>query len=164
VLTERRQTSLNILNTLDWYVLALKKLLAQLAFATLVLRCKLAFCPIHSPMKRTFTIPDFFLLSAIVRSRHWLPLAARRPRDCGRHCRTARHVNGNRGAVGLRSGALFGDQSEGQEQKRSEQQRQIDANQAELQQQRQDLEKLKKPVNTNPDQIKTAWIEKDYDE
>jgi uncharacterized membrane-anchored protein YhcB (DUF1043 family) len=73
-------------------------------------------------------------------------------------------VNGNRGAVGLRSGALFGDQSEGQEQKRSEQQRQIDANQAELQQQRQDLEKLKKPVNTNPDQIKTAWIEKDYNE
>jgi uncharacterized membrane-anchored protein YhcB (DUF1043 family) len=66
--------------------------------------------------------------------------------------------------VGLRSGALFGDQSEGQEQKRSEQQRQIDANQAELQQQRQDLEKLKKPVNTNPDQIKTAWIEKDYNE
>lgn len=48
------------------------------------------------------------------------------------------------GALGLGSGALVGDQLQGQEQKQSEQQRQIDANQAELQRQRQDLEKLKK--------------------
>ena len=49
------------------------------------------------------------------------------------------------GALGLGSGALVGDRLQGQEQKQSEQQRQIDANEAELQRQRQDLEKLKKP-------------------
>jgi outer membrane lipoprotein SlyB len=48
------------------------------------------------------------------------------------------------GAVGLGSGALVGDQLQGQEQKQSDQQRQIDANQAELERQRRDLEKLKK--------------------
>ena len=48
------------------------------------------------------------------------------------------------GALGLGSGALVGDQLQGQEQKQSEQQRQIDANQAELERQRRDLEGLKK--------------------
>jgi outer membrane lipoprotein SlyB len=48
------------------------------------------------------------------------------------------------GVLGLGSGALVGDQLQGQEQTQSEQQRQIDANQAELERQRHDLEKLKK--------------------
>jgi outer membrane lipoprotein SlyB len=48
------------------------------------------------------------------------------------------------GALGLGSGALVGDQVQGQEQTQSEQQRQIDANQAELERQRRDLETLKK--------------------
>ena len=48
------------------------------------------------------------------------------------------------GALGLGSGALVGDQLQGQEQVQSEQQRQIDANQAELERQRRDLERLKK--------------------
>jgi hypothetical protein len=48
------------------------------------------------------------------------------------------------GALGLGSGALVGDQLQGQEQKQSEQQRQIDANQAELERQRRDLERLKR--------------------
>jgi outer membrane lipoprotein SlyB len=48
------------------------------------------------------------------------------------------------GVLGLGSGALVGDQLQGQEQTQSEQQRQIDANQAELERQRRDLEKLKK--------------------
>jgi hypothetical protein len=49
------------------------------------------------------------------------------------------------GALGLGSGALVGDQLQGQEQKQSEQQRQIDANQAELERQKRELERLKKP-------------------
>ncbi|HEU4638595.1 MAG TPA: glycine zipper domain-containing protein [Candidatus Binatia bacterium] len=48
------------------------------------------------------------------------------------------------GALGLGSGALVGDQLQGQEQKQSEQQRQIDANQAELERQKRELERLKK--------------------
>lgn len=48
------------------------------------------------------------------------------------------------GALGLGSGALVGDQLQGQEQKQSDQQRQIDANQAELERQRRDLDKLRK--------------------
>jgi uncharacterized protein YqgC (DUF456 family) len=48
------------------------------------------------------------------------------------------------GVLGLGSGVLVGDQLQGQEQTHSEQQRQIDANQAELERQRRDLEKLKK--------------------
>jgi hypothetical protein len=48
------------------------------------------------------------------------------------------------GALGLGSGALVGDQLQGQEQTQSEQQRQIDANRAELEGQRRDLERLKK--------------------
>ena len=42
------------------------------------------------------------------------------------------------------AGALIGDQMQGQEQKQTEQQRQIDVNQAELDRQKRDLEKLKK--------------------
>jgi len=48
------------------------------------------------------------------------------------------------GALGLGAGALIGDQMQGQEQKQAEQQRQIDVNQAELDRQKRDLEKLKK--------------------
>jgi outer membrane lipoprotein SlyB len=48
------------------------------------------------------------------------------------------------GALGLGSGALVGDQLQGQEQKQADQQRQIDSNQAELDRQRQELERLKK--------------------
>ena len=48
------------------------------------------------------------------------------------------------GALGLGAGALVGDQMQGQEQKQTEQQRQIDVNQAELDRQKRDLEKLKK--------------------
>ena len=48
------------------------------------------------------------------------------------------------GALGLGSGALVGDQMQGQEQKQADQQRQIDANQAELDRQRRDLDRLKK--------------------
>lgn len=47
------------------------------------------------------------------------------------------------GALGLGTGALIGDQMQGQEIKQSDQQRQIDANQAELDRQRRELEKLK---------------------
>jgi len=48
------------------------------------------------------------------------------------------------GALGLGSGALVGDQLQGQEQRQADQQRQIDANQAELDRQRRDLERLRK--------------------
>src|SRR5881409_4221718 len=48
------------------------------------------------------------------------------------------------GALGLGAGALVGDQLLGQEQRQSDQQRQIDANQAELDRQRRDLERVKK--------------------
>src|SRR3954452_18830455 len=48
------------------------------------------------------------------------------------------------GALGLGSGALVGDQLQGQEQRQSDQQRQIDTNQAELDRQRRELERLKK--------------------
>jgi hypothetical protein len=48
------------------------------------------------------------------------------------------------GALGLGSGALVGDQLQGQEQKQSEVQRQIDANHAELERQKRELERLKK--------------------
>ena len=48
------------------------------------------------------------------------------------------------GAVGLGSGALVGDQLQGQEHKQADQQRQIDANQAELERQRRELDRIKK--------------------
>ena len=48
------------------------------------------------------------------------------------------------GAFGLGAGALIGDQLQGQEIKQVDQQRQIDLNQAELDRQRRDLERLKK--------------------
>lgn len=48
------------------------------------------------------------------------------------------------GALGLGTGALIGDQLQGQEQKQADQQRQIDANQAELDRQRREVERLKK--------------------
>ncbi|HXG53334.1 MAG TPA: glycine zipper domain-containing protein [candidate division Zixibacteria bacterium] len=48
------------------------------------------------------------------------------------------------GALGLGTGALIGDQLQGQEIRQSEQQRQIDANQAELERQRRELERLKR--------------------
>jgi uncharacterized membrane-anchored protein YhcB (DUF1043 family) len=48
------------------------------------------------------------------------------------------------GAVGLGSGALVGDQLQGQEHKQADQQRQIDSNQAEIERQRRELDRLKK--------------------
>ena len=48
------------------------------------------------------------------------------------------------GALGLGTGALVGDQLQGQENKQADQQRQIDANQAELERQRRELERLRK--------------------
>ena len=48
------------------------------------------------------------------------------------------------GALGLGTGALIGDQLQGQQNRQSDQQRQIDANQAELERQRRDLERLRK--------------------
>ena len=48
------------------------------------------------------------------------------------------------GAFGLGTGALVGDQLQGQENKQADQQRQIDANQAELERQRRELERLRK--------------------
>ena len=47
------------------------------------------------------------------------------------------------GALGLGAGALVGDQLQGQENKQTEQQRQIDANQAEIDRQRREMEQLK---------------------
>lgn len=48
------------------------------------------------------------------------------------------------GALGLGAGALIGDQLQGQEMKQADQQRQIDANQAEIDRQRQEVEKLRR--------------------
>jgi phage tail tape-measure protein len=48
------------------------------------------------------------------------------------------------GVLGLGTGALVGDQLQGQELKQTDQQRQIDANQAELERQRRELEQLKR--------------------
>jgi len=48
------------------------------------------------------------------------------------------------GALGWGAGALIGDQLQGQEMNQAEQQQQMDANQAELDRQRGDLERLKK--------------------
>ena len=48
------------------------------------------------------------------------------------------------GALGLGAGALVGDQLQGQEIKQSDQQKQINTNQAELERQRRELEALKK--------------------
>ncbi|HVO91615.1 MAG TPA: glycine zipper domain-containing protein [Terriglobales bacterium] len=47
------------------------------------------------------------------------------------------------GALGLGAGALIGDQMQGQENRQAEQQRQIDANQAEIERQRRETEKLR---------------------
>jgi len=48
------------------------------------------------------------------------------------------------GLLGLGAGALVGDQLQGQDNRQSDQQRQIDANQAELDRQKRELESLKK--------------------
>jgi phage tail tape-measure protein len=48
------------------------------------------------------------------------------------------------GALGLGTGLLVGDQLQGQENRQADQQRQIDANQAEIQRQRKDIEKLRR--------------------
>jgi phage tail tape-measure protein len=47
------------------------------------------------------------------------------------------------GVLGLGAGALVGDQLQGQENTQADQQRQIDSNQAELDRQRRELERLK---------------------
>jgi len=48
------------------------------------------------------------------------------------------------GTLGLGAGVLIGDQLQGQEQKQTDQQRQINTNQAELGRQRREVEELKK--------------------
>src|SRR6187551_3628682 len=48
------------------------------------------------------------------------------------------------GALGLGTGVLVGDQLQGQENRQADQQRQIDTNQAEIQRQRRDIEKLRR--------------------
>lgn len=48
------------------------------------------------------------------------------------------------GALGLGTGALVGDQLQGQENRQADQQKQIDANQAELERQRRELDNLRK--------------------
>ena len=48
------------------------------------------------------------------------------------------------GALGLGAGALVGDQLQGQEIKQGDQQRQMDANQPEIERQRREIEKLRK--------------------
>ena len=48
------------------------------------------------------------------------------------------------GALGLGTGALVGDQMQGQDIKQADQQQQINTNQAELERQRRELEQLKK--------------------
>lgn len=48
------------------------------------------------------------------------------------------------GALGLGAGALIGDQLQGQEIKQSDQQRQIDVNQAEIERQRREIEKYRR--------------------
>lgn len=48
------------------------------------------------------------------------------------------------GTLGLGAGALIGDQMQGQGQKQTDQQRQINTNQAELDRQRREVEELKK--------------------
>jgi len=48
------------------------------------------------------------------------------------------------GTLGLGTGALVGDQLQGQEIQQADQQRQIDTNQAELERQRRELEQLRK--------------------
>jgi phage tail tape-measure protein len=53
------------------------------------------------------------------------------------------------GALGLGTGALIGDQLQGQEIRQADQQRQIDLNQAELDRQKRDIERLKNKVNTS---------------
>jgi phage tail tape-measure protein len=48
------------------------------------------------------------------------------------------------GALGLGSGALVGDQLQGQQNRQTDQQRQTDANQAEIERQRKELEELRR--------------------
>jgi len=48
------------------------------------------------------------------------------------------------GALGLGAGALVGDQMQGQEIKQADQQKQVDANQAEIERQRREIERLRK--------------------
>ena len=48
------------------------------------------------------------------------------------------------GALGLGTGALVGDQLQGQQNRQADQQKQIDANQSELERQRRELERLRK--------------------
>jgi uncharacterized protein YqgC (DUF456 family) len=48
------------------------------------------------------------------------------------------------GALGLGAGALVGDQMQGQEIKQADQQKQVDVNQAEIERQRREIERLRK--------------------
>jgi uncharacterized protein YqgC (DUF456 family) len=140
-------------------VIVLKKLPARRPFATLVLLYELPFCPgsLGGHMKRTLTIAISFCLLSAVAGCSSGGLTTRE-KGAGIGALGGAAVGGIigaavgrpgagaaiGGALGLGSGALVGDQLQGQEQTQSEQQRQIDANQAELERQRRDLERLKK--------------------
>jgi hypothetical protein len=58
------------------------------------------------------------------------------------HAAVGRRIGG---PVGLRAGALIGDQLMGQEQFQTDQQRAIDSNQAEIDRRRREYERLKQP-------------------
>ena len=140
-------------------MIAWKKLPGKKAFGKLVLRNELSFCSdsLGGHMKRTLTITvGLFLFSTVLGcSSGGLTT---REKGAGIGALGGAAVGGIigaavgrpgagaaiGGALGLGSGALVGDQLQGQEQKQSDQQRQIDANQAELERQRRDLEKLRK--------------------
>ena len=66
------------------------------------------------------------------------------PWNTGSGVMTFRHTNDFGGALGLGTGVLVGDQLQGQENRQADQQRQIDTNQAEIQRQRRDIEKLRR--------------------
>jgi hypothetical protein len=78
------------------------------------------------------------------RSRLW---RARRRRRRWNHRATVGHPGAGAaigGALGLGAGALVGDLLQGQEIKQGDQQRQMDANQAEIERQRREIERLRK--------------------
>ena len=136
-----------------------EKVAGQKGFWYTCLRNELSFCSdsLGGHMKRTLTISAGFILFSTVLGCSSGGLTTRE-KGAGIGALGGAAVGGIigaavgrpgagaaiGGALGLGSGALVGDQLQGQEQKQSDQQRQIDANQAELERQRRDLDKLKK--------------------
>jgi hypothetical protein len=138
---------------------AIEKVAGEKAFCYTCFALRIAFlpCSLGGHMKRTLTIAIIFCLLSAVAGCASGGLTTRE-KGAGIGALGGAAVGGIigaavgrpgagaaiGGALGLGSGALVGDQLQGQEQTQSEQQRQIDANQAELERQRRDLEKLKK--------------------